>query len=172
MAGWSIIVSQTGHKEDRVPQISAGILLYRCCARGVEVFLIHMGGPFWAHKDAGAWSIPKGLIAEGEDPLAAALREFAEETGQSLGDVNGRTHPLAPIRQAGGKIVQAWAVEGDADAEHIVSNEFRVELPPGSGRWRSYPEADRAAWFTLAEAEQKIVAGQRGLLAQVATFAC
>ncbi len=153
-----------------MPQISAGILLYRRRGECAEVFLIHMGGPFWAAKDAGAWSIPKGLIDEGEDPFAAALREFREEIGQDLGDVSDRVQALEPVRQAGGKVVQAWALEGDADAEHIVSNTFKVESPRGSGRWRSYPEADRATWLSLADAEQKIVAGQRGLLAQLAAL--
>ncbi len=151
-------------------QISAGVLLYRRRETCAEVFLIHMGGPFWARKDAGAWSIPKGLVDEGEDRLAAALREFQEETGQALDDTASGGRALAPIRQAGGKVVYAWAIEGDADANHIVSNTFRVESPPGSGRWCSYPEADRAAWLGLADARAKIVAGQRGLLDELQAF--
>lgn len=149
-----------------MPQISAGILLYRRGASGLEVFLIHMGGPFWARKDAGAWSIPKGLIDEGEDALAAARREFREETGS---EIDGEFLPLAPIKQAGGKVVQAWAVEGDIDADNIVSNTFNVEWPAGSGRWRSYPEADRGGWFSLAEAMDRIVQGQRALLSELAS---
>jgi predicted NUDIX family NTP pyrophosphohydrolase len=148
-----------------MPQVSAGILLFRRGSLGLEVFLIHMGGPFWARKDAGAWSIPKGLIEEGEDPLAAARREFREETGS---EVDGEFLPLTPIRQAGGKVVHAWAVEGDIDAELIVSNTYKVEWPTGSGRWRTYPEADRGGWFTLGEAATKIVQGQRELLRDLA----
>lgn len=151
-----------------MPQISAGILLFRRGAAGLEVFLIHMGGPFWARKDAGAWSIPKGLIDADEDPLAAARREFREETGQ---EVDGAFLPLAPIRQAGGKIVQAWAVEGDIDADNIVSNTYRIEWPAGSGRWRSYPEADKGGWFAIQQAAEKIVAGQRALLSQLPAVA-
>jgi predicted NUDIX family NTP pyrophosphohydrolase len=149
-----------------MPQISAGILLYRRGERGLEVFLIHMGGPFWARKDAGAWSIPKGLIADGEDPLAAARREFREETGSEIG---GDFLPLAPVKQSGGKVVHAWAVEGDMDADKIVSNTFKVEWPAGSGKWRSYPEADRAAWFSTEDATEKIVTGQRALLTELAS---
>ncbi len=147
--------------------VSAGLLLYRRRASCAEVFLVHMGGPFWARKEARAWSIPKGLIGDDEAPVAAAYREFQEETGQDPVP-RGPLQPLQPIRQAGGKVVHAWALEGDADADHIVSNLFRVESPPGSGRWRTFPEVDRAAWFTLPDAREKIVAGQVGLLNQLA----
>jgi predicted NUDIX family NTP pyrophosphohydrolase len=126
-----------------------------------------MGGPFWARKDAGAWSIPKGLIDADEDPLAAARREFREETGR---EIEGEFLPLTPIKQAGGKVVQAWAVEGDMDADNIVSNTYRAEWPRGSGRWGSYPEADKAAWFPLEEAAEKIITGQRALLTQLQTL--
>lgn len=151
-----------------MPQVSAGILLYRRGARGLEVFLIHMGGPFWTRKDAGAWSIPKGLIGAEEEPLQAARREFREETGS---EVDGEFLSLTPVRQAGGKIVHAWAVEGEIDADAIVSNTFTVEWPAGSGRRRAFPEADRAAWFSLEEAGEKIIAGQRGLLVELAGLA-
>ena len=147
-----------------MPQISAGILLYRRGQGGPEVFLIHMGGPFWARKDASAWSIPKGLVAAGEDPLTAARREFREETGS---EVDGDFLPLTPIKQAGGKIVRAWALEGDIDAGSTLSNTFKVEWPAGSGRWRAYPEADKGAWFSVEEALEKIIAGQRLLLTEL-----
>ena len=152
-------------------QVSAGILLYRRRPSGLEVFLVHMGGPFWAHKDAGAWSIPKGLIGPGEAPLTAGLREFAEETGQSLGNVEDRARALQPIRQSGGKVVLAWVLEGDADADNIVSNTFSVESPRGSGRWTSYPEVDRAAWLPIPAAHEKIVTGQRALLDELESLA-
>jgi predicted NUDIX family NTP pyrophosphohydrolase len=130
-----------------------------------EVFLVHPGGPFWQKKDLGAWSIPKGEVAAGEEPLAAARREFAEETGFRPGPP---FHPLAPVRQPGGKTVAAWAVAGDLDAAAIVSDIFSMEWPPRSGRRQTFPEVDRAGWFSLAEASAKILAGQRPLLAQLA----
>ena len=142
---------------------SAGLLLYRMRDREVEVFLIHPGGPFWAGKDEGAWSIPKGEFTD-EEPLDAARREFQEETGFPA---SGDFRPLAPIRQTGGKMVYAWAVEGDCDAGAIRSNTFTLEYPPRSGRWKEYPEADRAAWFPLAEARQKILKSQQPLLDQL-----
>jgi predicted NUDIX family NTP pyrophosphohydrolase len=120
----------------------------------LEVFLVHPGGPFWARKDDGAWSIPKGEINPGEDPLAAGRREFAEETGLA---VEGDFRPLAPVKQKSGKIVHAWAVRGDADAAAIVSNTF-------THNGREYPEVDRAAWFSLAEARRKLLSGQVPLL--------
>lgn len=140
---------------------SAGLLIYRRHAGVLQVFLVHPGGPFWKNRDAGAWSIPKGEFAEGEDPLAAARRELAEETGMT---VDGVFTPLAAARQAGGKVVHAWAVPGDFDAAAVVSNVFSLEWPPKSGRMQTFPEVDRAAWFSMDEARQKILAGQRPLL--------
>jgi predicted NUDIX family NTP pyrophosphohydrolase len=136
---------------------SAGLLLYRRTGNGVEVLLGHPGGPFWRNKDLGSWSIPKGLIAEGEKPLAAARREFTEETGHRP---RGKSLPLGEARQPGGKLVQAWAVEGDWDAASLKSNMFEMEWPPRSGRRHSFPELDRAEWFDLAEAQAKILKGQ------------
>ena len=140
---------------------SAGLLLYRRSGLILEVFLVHPGGPFWARKDEGAWSIPKGEIEPGEDPLARARREFAEETGFA---VAGEFRPLAPVRQAGGKVVHAWAVVGDADAAAIRSNRFSMEWPPRSGRSQEFPEIDRAAWFDLETARQKLNPAQRSLI--------
>jgi predicted NUDIX family NTP pyrophosphohydrolase len=145
-------------------QISAGILLFRVCGGVLEVFLIHPGGPYWRNKDAGVWSIPKGLLEQGDDALTAAKREFREETGSP---VDGECIALAPLRQPSGKVVHAWAVEGDIDASSITSNVFSLEWPPRSGRQQEFPEADRAGWFTLAAAREKILAGQRGFLDQL-----
>jgi predicted NUDIX family NTP pyrophosphohydrolase len=137
---------------------SAGLLLYRRGDAGVAVLLVHPGGPFWAKKDLGAWSIPKGEYVEDEEPLAAAQREFAEETGaQPRGDYV----PLGEVKQPGGKHVTAWAVEGDFDPATLVSSSFEMEWPPRSGRKRSFPEVDRAGWFSPDEARQKILSGQR-----------
>jgi predicted NUDIX family NTP pyrophosphohydrolase len=135
------------------PTISAGLLMYRRAGGRLEVFLVHPGGPFWKNKDAGAWSIPKGLIDPGEEPLAAARREFREETGL---EPHGDFLPLGSIQQKAGKVVHAWAFAGDADPESIKSNVTRVELPRGSGRWIQVPEIDRADWFDPAAARQKI----------------
>ena len=143
---------------------SAGLLLYRWREGRLEVFLVHPGGPFWARKDEGAWSIPKGELAAGEDPLVAARREFAEETGLVP---DGAFVALTPLRQAGGKIVHAFALEGDCDPSAIRSNSFTIEWPPRSGERREFPEVDRAGWFALAEAQRKILKGQLGLLAQL-----
>ena len=143
---------------------SAGILLYRWRAARLEVFLVHPGGPFWARKDAGAWTIPKGEFAPGDDALAAARREFTEETGLALA---GEAVALQPIRQAGGKVVHAFALEGDADPAAIASNHFTLEWPPRSGRRQEFPEIDRAGWFGIAEARQKLLASQHGLLEQL-----
>jgi predicted NUDIX family NTP pyrophosphohydrolase len=144
-----------------MPQESAGILMYRRRGGALEVLLAHFGGPYWAKKDDGAWAIPKGLIEPGETPEAAARREFAEELGTHI---EGPLTPLGRIRQKGGKYVEAFALEGDLDADAIVSNEFRVEWPPRSGRFGSYPEVDRAAWFPLEEARVKMLASQLPLL--------
>ena len=145
-------------------KISAGLLLYRV-RRGVpEVFLVHPGGPFWARKDAGSWSIPKGEPAPGEDLLAAAKREFQEETG--LG-IDGDFRALMPVRQPSGKLVHAWAVEADCDAAAVRSNTFEMEWPPRSGRKQEFPEVDRAAWLDLPAARSKITKGQLGLLDQL-----
>lgn len=144
---------------------SAGILLYRKKSGRLEVFLVHLGGPYWVNKDAGAWTIPKGEPGEGEELLAAARREFEEETGMVI---DGDFTPLEPIKQAGGKVVYAFAVEGDAAPEKIRSNTFEMEWPPRSGRRQRFPEADRAAWFDLETAAQKIIKGQRELLRMLA----
>jgi predicted NUDIX family NTP pyrophosphohydrolase len=144
---------------------SAGILVYRRGEAGLEVFLVHPGGPFWAKKDLGAWSIPKGEFGDEEDPLEAALREFTEETGQTIG---GDFLTLTPAKQKSRKIVHAFAVEGEVDAERIVSNAFEMEWPPRSGKLQRFPEVDRGAWFSLAEAKQRIHAGQAALLDELA----
>jgi predicted NUDIX family NTP pyrophosphohydrolase len=140
---------------------SAGILLHRRRGGAIEVFLVHPGGPLWAGKDAGAWSIPKGEFDAGEDPKAAALREFEEETGFT---VEGELVPLAPLKQPSGKIVQAFAVAGDCDAGKIRSNRFSMEWPPRSGKQAEFPEVDRAGWFGLPEAREKLLKGQLGFL--------
>jgi predicted NUDIX family NTP pyrophosphohydrolase len=139
---------------------SAGILLYRRRDGELQVFLVHPGGPFWARKDDGAWSIPKGEFTT-EPPLEAALREFEEETGVRL---EGAFQPLTPLRQSGSKIVHAWAVEGRLDPGHLRSNVFSIEWPKGSGKMREYPEVDRAAWYAIPVARQKILKGQLSLL--------
>lgn len=144
---------------------SAGVLLYRRRDGRLEVFLVHPGGPFWARRDAGAWSIPKGELAPGEDPEAAARRELAEETGIAAA---GAAIALTPIRQKGGKLVHAFALAGDADPARLVSNRFVIEWPPRSGRQQEFPEIDRAAWFELAEAREKLLESQRGLLEELA----
>jgi predicted NUDIX family NTP pyrophosphohydrolase len=145
-----------------VPATSAGILLHRTGASGPEVLLVHPGGPFWARRDEGAWSIPKGECAPGEDPRARALIEFAEETGTALDGAALRE--LGQVRQRGGKIVVAFAAEGDLDADAIVSNTFELEWPPRSGRRQTFPEVDRAAWFGLEEARRRINPAQADLL--------
>jgi predicted NUDIX family NTP pyrophosphohydrolase len=144
---------------------SAGLLLYRIRHAAIEVLLVHPGGPYWKPKDDGAWSIPKGEFSGAEDPLVAARREFFEETGVAI---EGDLRALKPIQQSGGKIVHAWAVEGDLDPTTIVSNTFDIEWPPRSGRLQSFPEIDRAAWFALPEATRKILRGQVPLLEELA----
>ena len=147
-----------------MPKRSAGLLLYRR-SNGLEVFLVHPGGPFWARKDRGAWSIPKGEYGPDEEPLAAAQREFAEETGQA---VTGQFMELGTVRQPGGKFVSAWALEGDIDPAALVSNTCTIEWPPRSGKKIEIPEVDRGAWFPLPSAHEKILAGQRPLLGALA----
>jgi predicted NUDIX family NTP pyrophosphohydrolase len=143
------------------PPLSAGILLFREVRGDTEVLLIKPGGPFWRNKDAGAWMIPKGLVEPGETPPEAALREFEEETGIRLTSV---PFPLARIRQAGGKIVEAFAVEGDLDSASIRSNHFELEWPPKSGRIERFPEVAEARWMNLAEARSLMLPSQLPLL--------
>ncbi|MGO7531482.1 NUDIX domain-containing protein [Rhizobium leguminosarum] len=147
---------------------SAGLLLYRRVSRDIEVLLVHPGGPFWARKDEAAWSIPKGLIEPGEDELAAAIRETAEELGVA---VDGRFTPLGEYRQPGEKMVVAWSIEADPvlDVNAIQSSEFEMEWPPRSGRVKSFPEVDRAGWFSPRDAAIKLLKGQRPMLADLLT---
>jgi len=140
---------------------SAGLLPYRFTARVLEVLLVHPGGPFWARKDDGAWTLAKGEIADGEEPVDAARREFREETSF---ESSGELLPLGEVKQPGGKIVVAWAFRGDFDPVEVVSNSFEMEWPPHSGRRRKFPEVDRAAWFTLAVARTKILRAQAPFL--------
>jgi predicted NUDIX family NTP pyrophosphohydrolase len=149
-------------------RISAGILLYRIVGGVPQVFLVHPGGPFWARKDDGAWTIPKGEVESEDDSradlLATARREFAEETGTH---VDGEFLPLAPIRQKSGKRVHAWALVGDIDASAIVSNTFTLEWPPRSGALRTYPEVDRGGWFSLDDARRKLLPAQCAFIDQL-----
>jgi predicted NUDIX family NTP pyrophosphohydrolase len=143
------------------PTVSAGLLLYRRIDNALEVWLAHPGGPFWAHRDVGAWSLPKGLVGTDETPLAAACREFAEETG---------IHPTGPflslgsVRQKAGKVIYAWAWEGNADPARVTSNLMRIEWPRGSGRWLRFPEVDRCAWFDLQSAREKLNPAQAAFI--------
>jgi len=130
----------------------------------LEVFLVHPGGPFWIKKDAGAWSIPKGEIETGEEALQVAIREFKEETGQ---EIEGSFSELQPVKQKAGKIIKAWAVEGDIDETTIVSNTFEIEWPPRSGKKKIFPEVDKAQWFSLTEASEKINPGQLPLIEEL-----
>ena len=143
-------------------RISGGLLMYRMGDAGLQVLLVHPGGPFWAKKDAGAWSIPKGEHEAGEDALAAALREFAEETGSA--PAPGELTDLGTVRQKSGKVVQAWALAGDLDADAVRSNTFEIEWPPRSGRRTEFAEVDRAAWFDLEEARERINPAQAAFL--------
>ena len=145
-----------------MPKRSAGVLLYRRVGDGFEVLLVHPGGPFWAKKDAGAWSIPKGEYAEGDDPWACACREFAEELGQAC--PAHEPLDLGEIRQAGGKYVRCFAVEGDIDVSEITSNFFEMEWPPRSGKTEAFPEVDRAAWVSPDEARVKLLKSQLPLV--------
>jgi len=144
-----------------VPARSAGLVLYRRDADAPRLLLVRPGGPFWRGRDEGAWMVPKGLIEPGEDPLAAALREFGEELGARP---EGEPCPLCTVRQAGGKWVEAFALEGDFDCTALKSNEFTLEYPPKSGRFEAFPEVDEARWFTLAEARAKILPSQAPIL--------
>ena len=140
---------------------SAGIVLYRIREPDTEFFLVHPGGPFWKNKDAGGWSIPKGELSSGEELLAAAEREFFEETSHRL---TGPFVPLGKIKTPGGKTIHAWATEGECDPEKVVSNSFEMEWPPRSGKMATFPEIDRAGWFALAQAEVKLHQGQAEFL--------
>ncbi|RFZ90865.1 NUDIX domain-containing protein [Mucilaginibacter conchicola] len=143
---------------------SAGLLLYRLADGKPQVFLVHPGGPFFKKKDDGAWSIPKGEFDDHEDPLHAAQREFEEEVGQPI---TGNFIKLQPVKQKSGKVVHAWAVEGDIDHTNIVSNTFEIEWPPRSGKRTSFPEIDRAGWFTLDEAKVKLIPAQVKLVEEL-----
>jgi len=144
-----------------MPKLSAGILIYKITGKKIQVFLVHPGGPFWAKKDAGAWSVPKGEYSEGDDVWAAAQREFEEETGQK--PPQGQPVQLGEVTY-GNKRLTVWAVEGDADDKRIVSNVFTMEWPPRSGQQQAFPEVDRAGWFDSATAKTKLVKGQVPLI--------
>jgi predicted NUDIX family NTP pyrophosphohydrolase len=148
-----------------LPKLSAGVLVYRTRDRVVEVLLAHPGGPFWARKDDGAWSIPKGEYADGDDPWAAAQREFGEELGLPV--PAGPCVDFGPLKQPSGKVVTAFAVRGDLDVTDARSNTFELEWPKGSGRMREFPEVDRVAWFPVAQARTKLLKGQRAFLDQL-----
>jgi predicted NUDIX family NTP pyrophosphohydrolase len=145
-----------------MPKLSAGLLLYRIIDDVVEVLIGHPGGPFWVRKDEGAWSIPKGEYVEGEDPWTVARREFEEELGKAPPE--GPRIDFAPLKQPSGKVITAFAVLGDLDLEGTVSNTFELEWPKGSGKIREYPEIDRVGWFSVEEANAKLLKGQRPLL--------
>ena len=146
-----------------MPPISAGVLLYRRRGARLEVFLVHPGGPYWARKDDGAWSVPKGLVDPHEDELVGARREFREETGFDAGG-SGSEHDLGTFRQPSGKGLHVWAIEGDCDPAELESNSFEMEWPPKSGRTAHFPEVDRGGWFGRPDALVKITKGQRAVL--------
>ena len=146
-----------------MPKRSAGLLVYRRTGGELEVLIVHPGGPFWAKKDEGAWSVPKGEYEPDEDPLEVALREFEEEIGAEPPD-HATAVSLGELRQPSGKVVRAWAVEGDLDVSEVRSNTFEMEWPPRSGRTQEFPEVDRAGWFGLEEAQRKLLRGQVGFL--------
>jgi predicted NUDIX family NTP pyrophosphohydrolase len=145
---------------------SAGLLMYRLSGQGIEVLLVHSGGPYWVNRQWQAWSIPKGEIDPGEDAFAAAQREFQEETGQRP---EGQFQSLRAVRQSGGKLVFAWAFEGNFDPTTLHSNTFTLEWPPNSGRMREFPEVDQAAWFSLTEAKRRIIKAQAQFLDELVT---
>jgi predicted NUDIX family NTP pyrophosphohydrolase len=151
-----------------MPKKSAGVLMYRLNQEVVEVLLVHPGGPFWRNRDDGAWTIPKGEFTDDEEPLTAAKREFEEELG--AGAPAGNYIQLKPIKQKNGKIVHAWAVEGDFDPATLSSNTFEMEWPPKSGRRKSFPEVDRAQWFAAELAKQKMLFGQPALVDELLTL--
>ena len=144
---------------------SAALLVYKRAPGGIQVFLVHPGGPFWAKKDLGAWSIPKGEFDDSEDGLAAARREFREEVGQ---EIDGDFIALTPAKQRGGKMVHPWAIEGEVDEAAVRSNEFEMEWPPRSGRKARFPEIDRGQWFPIAEARRRILPAQAPILDELA----
>jgi predicted NUDIX family NTP pyrophosphohydrolase len=147
-----------------MPKQSAGVLLYKLTDGSLHIFLVHPGGPFFRKKDDGVWSIPKGEFVDGEEPLAAAQREFEEEIGRPA---SGNFIKLKPIKQKSGKLIHAWAVEGDMDNEDIKSNLFEIEWPPRSGKIATFPEVDRAGWFTADVAMQKIIPGQAAFITEL-----
>jgi predicted NUDIX family NTP pyrophosphohydrolase len=147
-----------------MPKISAGILMYRFRKDVLEVLLVHPGGPLWSKKDSGSWSVPKGEYTDKEDPFIVAKREFQEETGfQADGDFK----PLKPLKQPSGKIVSAWALEGDCDTSKVKNNTFKMEWPPRSGKQQEFPEIDRAEWFTIEMAKKKLLKGQVGFIEEL-----
>jgi predicted NUDIX family NTP pyrophosphohydrolase len=154
--------SEEPRRGGEMAKISAGILLFRRGSAGIEVMLVHPGGPFWAKKDLGAWSIPKGLAGEGEELLAAAKREFLEETGMTI---EGEFLDVGRHKQPAGKTIAAWACEGDFDPALLKSNTFTLEWPPRSGRMAQFPEVDRAAWYSIDEAFEKVNKGQKPIIA-------